>query len=199
MVVGIALGLLHANAVEWLTHKYVLHGLGRKKGSMWRFHWAQHHRIARKNAMFDKSYEEPFWRWSARGKEIAGILGLAALHLPLFKIAPFFTAAVMFSSGNYLYRHRKAHVDVEWGKKHMPHHYDHHMGPNQDANWCVSYPWFDWLLGTREVTKPATHEKTKQAEPQEPEALLDAIHGDQPAAAAAVSVTTDIHGSVAAE
>ena len=150
MVLGIALGLLHANAVEWVTHKYVLHGLGRKKGSFWRFHWAQHHRIARKNAMYDKSYEQPFWVWNARGKEISGILGLALLHLPLIKVAPWFTAGVLFSSFNYLYRHRKAHVDVEWGRKHMPHHYDHHMGANQDANWCVSYAWFDHVLGTRE-------------------------------------------------
>jgi sterol desaturase/sphingolipid hydroxylase (fatty acid hydroxylase superfamily) len=148
-VIGFALGMLHANAVEWLTHKYVLHGLGKRKGSMWRFHWAQHHRIARKNGMYDKSYEEPFWRWSARGKEIAGIFGLALLRLPLLKVAPFFTVGVLFSSGNYLYRHRKAHIDVEWGKKHMPHHWDHHMGENQDANWCVSYPWLDWVLGTR--------------------------------------------------
>jgi sterol desaturase/sphingolipid hydroxylase (fatty acid hydroxylase superfamily) len=150
MVTGFVLGLLHANAVEWVTHKYVLHGLGRRKGSFWRFHWAQHHRIARKNGMYDKSYEQPFWVWNARGKEIAGILGLALLHVPLIKVAPFFTAAVLLSSGGYLYRHRKAHVDVEWGRKHMPHHYDHHMGPNQDANWCVSYPWLDLLLGTRE-------------------------------------------------
>jgi Fatty acid hydroxylase superfamily len=148
-VIGFALGLLHANAVEWLTHKYVLHGLGKHKGSIWRFHWAQHHRIARKNAMYDKSYEEPFWRWRARGKEIAGILGLAVLHLPLVKVAPFFTLGVVLSSFNYLYRHRKAHLEVEWGKQHMPHHWDHHMGANQDANWCVCYPWFDWVLGTR--------------------------------------------------
>src|SRR3954468_174287 len=82
MILGLALGLLHANAVEWLTHKYVLHGLGRRKGSMFRFHWAQHHRIARKNAMYDKSYEEPFGGWKARGKEIAGIRGLFVLPLP---------------------------------------------------------------------------------------------------------------------
>lgn len=150
MVTGIVLGLLHANAVEWLTHKYVLHGLGKRKGSFFRFHWAQHHRIARRNAMYDKTYQEPFWNWKARGKEIAGIVGLAVLHLPLFKVAPFFTAAVVFSAGNYLHRHRKAHLDVEWGKKHMSHHYDHHMGANQDANWCVCYPWFDYVLGTRE-------------------------------------------------
>ena len=135
-----------------VDHKYVLHGLGKRKGSMWRFHWAQHHRIARKNAMYDKSYEAPWWCWKARGKEIAGILGLAALHLPLITVAPYFTGAVLGSSFNYLYRHRKAHLDVEWGKQHMPHHYDHHMGENQDANWCVSYPWLDWVLGTREVT-----------------------------------------------
>lgn len=166
MVLGIALGLLHANAVEWLTHKYVLHGLGKRKGSMWRFHWAQHHRIARKNAMYDKTYEEPFWRWKARGKEVAGIMGLAALHLPLIKVAPFFTVTVLASSFNYLYRHRKAHLDVEWGKRHMPHHYDHHMGENQDANWCVSYPWFDWLLGTRLHSSKSASSEARPAEPR---------------------------------
>jgi sterol desaturase/sphingolipid hydroxylase (fatty acid hydroxylase superfamily) len=150
ILLSVALGLLHANLVEWLVHKYVLHGLGKQKGSMFRFHWAQHHRISRRNGMYDKSYFAPFWSWKDRGKEILGILFLAALHIPLFRVAPYFTAAVWFSSFNYLYRHRKAHVDVEWGKKHMPHHWDHHMGPNQDSNWCVSYPWFDWILGTRE-------------------------------------------------
>ncbi len=40
--------------------------------------------------------------------------------------------------------------DPEWGKEHLPWHYDHHMGPNQDSNWCVTKPWFDDLLGTRE-------------------------------------------------
>jgi hypothetical protein len=160
-VIGFALGMLHANAVEWLTHKYVLHGLGKHKGSMWRFHWAQHHRIARKNGMYDKSYEEPFWRWSARGKEIAGILGLALLHLPLIKVAPFFTVGVLFSSGNYLYRHRKCHLDIEWGKKHMPSHWDHHMGANQDANWCVSYPWLDYVLGTRVRTEQLGNSNAK--------------------------------------
>jgi sterol desaturase/sphingolipid hydroxylase (fatty acid hydroxylase superfamily) len=167
MVVGFALGLLHANAVEWLTHKYVLHGLGRRKGSLWRFHWAQHHRIARKNAMYDRSYEAPFWDWKERGKEIAGILGLAVAHLPLLKLSPSFTAAVIVSSFNYLYRHRKCHLDVEWGKKHMPSHYDHHMGPNQDANWCVSYPLFDYVLRTR-VRAPEERARPVVAAPREP-------------------------------
>lgn len=32
----------------------------------------------------------------------------------------------------------------------MPWHYDHHMGPNQHKNWCVTKPWFDVIMGTRE-------------------------------------------------
>ena len=30
-----------------------------------------------------------------------------------------------------------------------PWHYDHHMGKNQDANWCVTFPLWDHILGTR--------------------------------------------------
>lgn len=40
-------------------------------------------------------------------------------------------------------------MDLEWAKKHVPWHYDHHMGKNQDANWGVTTDWVDKLLGTR--------------------------------------------------
>jgi sterol desaturase/sphingolipid hydroxylase (fatty acid hydroxylase superfamily) len=36
--------------------------------------------------------------------------------------------------------------------KKIPWHYDHHMNANQDANWCVTKPWFDYLLGTRVIS-----------------------------------------------
>ncbi len=36
-MIGIPLGLLWANAGEWAIHKYVLHGLGRRKGTFWAF------------------------------------------------------------------------------------------------------------------------------------------------------------------
>ena len=38
-MLGIPLGLLYSNAGEWLLHKYLLHGLGRRKGTFWAFHW----------------------------------------------------------------------------------------------------------------------------------------------------------------
>ena len=64
-------------------------------------------------------------------------------------IASFFIAGIVtYAVGTYR-AHKKAHLDPEWAKQHLRHHYDHHMGQNQDANWCVTQPWFDHLLGTR--------------------------------------------------
>ena len=74
---------------------------------------------------------------------------MAAPVAPLLSVAPWFTAAIWYSGFNYLYKHKRCHLDIEWGKKHMRSHYDHHMGKNQDTNWCVTRPWFDLVMGTR--------------------------------------------------
>ena len=67
-------------------------------------------------------------------------------------IAPFFTLGTYYAAGRYFYVHRRSHLDPEWGKKKIPWHYDHHMHSNQDANWCVTRPWFDYVMGTRVVS-----------------------------------------------
>jgi len=69
--------------------------------------------------------------------------------LPLLVIYPIFYLTLVFTGVRYYLVHKKAHLDPEWAKKHVPWHYDHHMGKNQNANWCVTQPWFDWVLGTR--------------------------------------------------
>lgn len=146
------LGLFVANLVEWLVHKYVLHGLGMKKGSFWSFHWHKHHRTARQNSNVDLDYnikpgDEGFW--NASGKEI---FGLGLLFLPSLlacSVAPMFTVACALSAVLYFYVHRKSHLDVEWGKKWLRHHYDHHQGTNQNLNWCVTHPLWDIILKTR--------------------------------------------------
>jgi len=46
--------------------------------------------------------------------------------------------------------HKLYHLDPEWAREHLSWHYDHHMGTDQDANWCVTHPWFDELMGTRQ-------------------------------------------------
>ncbi len=159
-MIGIPLGLLYANAGEWLLHKYVLHGLGKKKGSFWSFHWHEHHRASRRQEMMDEGYHRSLLHWNAQTKEAAALAGLAVLHLPLLPVAPFFTGALLFSIGRYYRVHKRAHVEPQWAREHLPWHYDHHMGPNQDANWCVSHPFFDKVMGTR---KPLPREETAAA------------------------------------
>ena len=149
-MLGFPLGVLAANAGEWFLHKVVLHRLGRRKRSLWSFHWHEHHRASRRHGFRDDDYFRSPFAWNAQGKEVYGILGIGASVLPLAPIAPWFCAGVWTSAGAYYAVHKKAHLDPEWARRWLPWHYDHHMGPNQDANWCVSWPWFDIIMGTRE-------------------------------------------------
>jgi len=148
-MIGIPVGLFVANASEWMIHKYLLHGRGKNKRSYWAFHYHEHHKDARKHDFKDAAYERPLWGWNAQSKEALGLIGAAALQVPLFPIAPFYVGAVLYSTLNYYRVHKKSHLDPAWAREHLPWHYDHHMGPDQDCNWCVTRPWFDLLMGTR--------------------------------------------------
>ena len=156
---GFILGVVASNASEWAIHKYVLHGLGKKKDSFWSFHWHEHHKNTRKNAGYDPVYEKPVLDSASRTKEVLGIVSGALAATPLLPIAPGFVAGAWASSAAYYYVHRKAHLDPDWGKKWVPWHVDHHLGPNQHKNWCVTFPLWDWVMDTRVpfVGTPAEH------------------------------------------
>jgi hypothetical protein len=164
---GVPLGLLYANGTEWMLHRYLLHGLGKSKSSFWHFHWGEHHRNCRKYDFEDPDYERSPFGWHAQGKETFGVAILIVLHLPLIPWAPSFVAAVTYSGLDYLRKHRRSHRDPQWAKRHVPWHYDHHMGRNQDANWCVSWPWFDWIMRTREphlAAQPQRHAPSRRSQ-----------------------------------
>lgn len=151
-MIGFPLGVLYANALEWGVHRFILHGLGKKPSSFFAFHWHEHHRAARKHAMRDDAYaESPFAKFGAGSKEALSLLGLGLLHLPIAKKAPWFSLGILYSGLNYYRTHRRAHLDPDWAREHMPWHVDHHMAPDQDANWCVTRPWFDRVMGTRKA------------------------------------------------
>ncbi len=149
-MIGIPVGLIAANATEWVVHKYLLHNQGKKKGSFWGFHFHEHHKEVRKASFRDPYYERSLWGWNPQTKEVVALSGLLLTQLPLFPIAPFYVGTVAYCGWNYYRKHKRAHMDPEWAREHLPWHYDHHMGPNQDANWCVTRPWFDHIMGTRE-------------------------------------------------
>lgn len=148
-MIGIPLGLAYTNAGEWLIHKYLLHGRGKHKSSFWSFHWHDHHNASRKYDMYDPQYEDTLFSWSPQTKEVVALLGAAAVHVPLLPIAPFFAGTVLWRMWKYYEIHKKAHLDPEWAKEHLPWHVDHHLGKNQNLNWCVTHPFFDWVMGTR--------------------------------------------------
>ncbi|MBL8922051.1 MAG: hypothetical protein JNJ54_24590 [Myxococcaceae bacterium] len=150
-MIGIPLGLAAGNIGEWLIHKHWLHGLGRNKKSFWAFHWHEHHRESRKNDMVDGQYLRPVFSWSPQGKE-ALALSLGALAVtPLFPLAPFFTGTLWYCMARYYVVHKRSHLDPHWAKANLPWHYDHHMGRDQNANWCVTHPWFDHVMATRKL------------------------------------------------
>jgi sterol desaturase/sphingolipid hydroxylase (fatty acid hydroxylase superfamily) len=148
-MIGIPVGLLYSNATEWLVHRYILHGRGKKRTSFWSFHFHEHHSNARRNNHIDEDYRESPLQWNAQGKEALTLTLSTLLHLPLLPVAPFFTATVVYSSLHYYRVHKRSHLDPGWAREHLPWHYDHHMGPDQDCNWCVTRPWFDEIMGTR--------------------------------------------------
>jgi len=138
---------LYSALVEWLVHKYVLHGLGKNKKSFWAFHWHSHHKTCRKNKNSDTNYKFP--AGTPVKKEIISLILAAIIHFPLWYVSKIFYLTIIFCAIRYFYMHRKSHLNVEWGKKNMPWHHDHHMGKNQDANWGVTTDFIDLLMGTR--------------------------------------------------
>jgi len=148
-LLGFPLGVFWANAMEWTVHRFVLHGLGKNRRSFWSFHWHEHHRLSRRNAMHDPSYRSPLREWNGQTKEALALTGAGLAHLPLFLFVPGFAAGLVYGAFNYYFKHRRAHLDPDWARRRLPWHVDHHLGPDQDANWCVTRPWFDWILGTR--------------------------------------------------
>lgn len=163
-MIGFPLALLYSNAGEWFIHKYILHGLGKKRRSFWNFHWHEHHAVVRKTRGLDEAYNKPLSpTLNAKTKELLGVIGIGLAHAPLLPIAPFFTLGVWYSAANYYYVHRKSHLEPEWAANHVPWHVDHHLGPDQDKNWCVTKPWFDWVMGTRVPYVGTTREAADRA------------------------------------
>ncbi len=138
LALGLPLGLFLANAVEWQVHR-VLHRRGRVAGSFWSFHFYTHHGVARSRGFIDPGC----------GPRPRMILWSAVIYGPLAPVAPGVAAGTLLSLALYWAIHHRAHRDPAWAVRWVPWHVEHHMAPDEEANWCVVFPWFDWIMGTR--------------------------------------------------
>lgn len=162
---GFLAGLVVANGFEWFAHKYILHGTHRAGKSRYspvpdsmKSHW-EHHREVRKTDFSDYGYVEGIRNWRTKN-EIISLAVVAGVFVPVFyPISKGMSLSVVYSACNYYYIHRRAHLEPDWAMKKIPWHYDHHMNSNQDANWCVTKPWFDYVLGTRVISSADLQEQ----------------------------------------
>ena len=148
-LVMIFVGIFYAAFLEWLLH-IVLHRYGTKKGHVLSFHFQHHHRNTRKNEFKDPLYDATHLLPDVRDKEFQSLLVLSIPHWFLMPFVPGFVFGAAIGGLRYYYMHRKSHLDVEWCKQKLPWHYEHHMAPNQHANWGVTTDFFDRIFGTRE-------------------------------------------------
>lgn len=158
MIKGFIAGLAVANAFEWFAHKYVLHGVHRPGQPRYspvpksmESHWA-HHREVRKQDFSDECYVEGIDHWRTRNELMSLAVAAGVASVVFYPFSKGMALAAIYSAGNYYYVHRRAHLEPDWAKRTIPWHYDHHMNSNQDANWCVTRPWFDYVMGTRVVS-----------------------------------------------
>lgn len=165
MLKGFVVGLVVANGFEWVAHKYLLHGTHRSGKPRYspvprsmKSHW-EHHREVRKQSFHDDGYVEGLSNWRTKNEVISLAVVAGVASLVFYPWSKGMVAAAIYSAGNYYYIHRRSHLDPVWAKKTIPWHYDHHMNSNQDANWCVTKPWFDYLLGTRVISSQDLQEQ----------------------------------------
>ena len=158
MLKGFVAGLVILNGYEWFAHKYLLHGVHRKGKPRYspvpksmESHWA-HHREVRKQDFSDECYVEGIDHWRTRNELMSLAVAAGVASVVFYPFSKGMALAAIYSAGNYYYVHRRAHLEPDWAKRTIPWHYDHHMNSNQDANWCVTRPWFDYVMGTRVVS-----------------------------------------------
>ncbi len=140
VIISIVAGFLYANFLDWGIHVLLHKPRGK---SRFKFHW-KHHKIARKNQNEDPDYRTKLFH----NETYLTLIGIA-IHVPFVFIWPSFACTVIAYATVYMILHRMTHTYVEFFKRWMPWHYEHHMGKNQNSNWCVVCPLMDHIMRTR--------------------------------------------------
>lgn len=146
IVFGVILGFLYANFLEWFVHKNFFHGLGSRRDSVFAHHFHQHHRKVNMTGGLDSGYLQV-----KLSPEKIWLVLLNVIHLPLLYFWPAMGITLAVMTAVYYFMHRKSHTSVEWGKRWIPWHVQHHLGTPKErgGNWCVTTPLFDYVMGTR--------------------------------------------------
>ena len=133
-------GMFIANVVEYSIHRYLFHGFGKKKNSIFAFHLREHHLIARKNNFVDVKFSVKEW---------FGVPVITLLFFPLYFVSPYIFYGISLYAFLFIVLHDIQHAYPEVAKKYFWWHWNHHM-KNQNKSWAVVLPIMDVLTGTLE-------------------------------------------------
>ena len=131
-------GFIHGSLIEYLVHRYLFHGLGKKKDSIFAYHLRDHHLVSRRNDFIDNKLSV---------HEAIGVVFLVALHVPAFFLSLYLFAGIAFYALLFVVLHNTMHKTPGLAKKYFWWHWNHHM-KNQNKSWNVVLPIFDLLTGT---------------------------------------------------
>ncbi len=107
----------------------------------------------------DHGYVEGIRNWRTKNEIVSLAVVATVASGAVLSYSKGMSLAALYSAANYYYIHRRTHLEPDWAVKKIPWHYDHHMNSNQDANWCVTKPWFDYILGTRVISSQELQEQ----------------------------------------
>jgi hypothetical protein len=155
IVAQVFIAWLYGHVIEYILHKHVLHN-HKKFKKIFKRHFGAHHKISRKNEMYDENYLKYFKSESAF--ELLGLGFLLVSHSLLILYLPWAYFTLVASAISYYFVHRKAHIDVEWGREWLPWHAAHHMGKDQNLNWGVRLPIIDVIAGTYKIDEGLRNE-----------------------------------------
>ena len=140
MMFWFLLGLIYGNIVEYVIHRYIFHGLGKKKKSIFSFHMVEHHVDSKRNNFYVNKF---------LAREFVGIFGLFALHLPIIFLSAGFYLGLVTYGVLFSVLHNVIHIYPKIGKKYFWWHWNHHMS-KQNMSWGVVLPLTDIVTGTLE-------------------------------------------------
>jgi len=133
---GLLTGFLYVNFLEWLLHRFVLHGLGKRKSSIFNFHIVHHYVSSACNMKDSPSLTEAFY-----------MTLVTLMHFPVVYISMWLYIGAVVGGIFYWVIHSLAHIRPDLMYSYLPWHHAHHTWcPNH--NWCVTYPLFDIIFRT---------------------------------------------------
>lgn len=152
--------IVFANFFEWWAHKHVLHRRRKLFGILYEKHTPLHHRLYRRHDMAVKEYRELAFVLIPA----AGVLGIVIIASPIALAAGLVFGSnvgwlVMLIQALYMVMYELFHLSYHLPKDHPvrrllrrpAEHHSRHHDPElmQKANFNVTLPLADWVLGTR--------------------------------------------------